>query len=889
MKSTKRYLLSLMLLASLFMLTLVGCSGKFPNDNGDHIHTLVEHEAKAPTCVDDGWSKYYTCSECDDYTTFESQAALGHDLSLVSSAEDCTHVRSCTRCSYTVEEAHVWQEGPNTPPACEENGACFYSCAICSKEKTEIITAIGHSYSDKYEYDVDVHTLTCLGCGYILTNSHEWDDGNVKKEPNCTEKGIYIYECTVCGAEKSEDIPAAGNNHVLSEYHSSENDSHIRICELCTYIEYEPHDWNESAILDSDCDNVGIRIYTCSICADKKSVVIDPTGHTYDEVYISNADTHSRVCTVCGAIHSESHTWSEGQIDKAPGCTEEGALVYSCTTCGKDKFEPIDPTGHSYGDTYTQGDDTHSRTCSSCGDVISESHVWQDSIEKEPNCTETGIRIYECTVCGKTKSEIMPTVDQHYDGEWQIIQSPTATVDGYKVLHCAFCNIVIGEQILSADAKTMPTMYMVGDYTSATSAKNEVQMTISYVDPNGQSFDGYALIKVQGASSVKYPKKNYTIKLYKDDQCDKKLKVDLGWGKESKYVMKANWVDFIQARNIVSCRLWGDMVASRRSSALQERLASLSTNGGAIDGYPIAVYMNGEFYGIYTMNVPKDEWMFDMGDSETEAIITADNWSNTDFSALLTEFTENKAGDLVANGGDWELKYYGTEDTTGDTTWVTNSFNRLILFCQQNEGEAFKAGISQYLDIDSAIDYLIHMYVIYMRDNTSKNMIWATYDGQVWFPTVYDQDATFGMVWDGMRYAAANEALPLVTDDGKIDVNFKLGSGNFIFWDRIWNACTEEILARYEELRQTILNESNIIAEFEAFRACIPESVYLADIEKWQAERDAWWGTTSGVWYEKFDYEYTYEWIGNRLDCMDAAMRNIYDNVYLPSVDNPVL
>ena len=65
--------------------------------------------------------------------------------------------------------------------------------------------------------------------------------------------------------------------------------------------------------------------------------------------------------------------------------------------------------------------------------------------------------------------------------------------------------------------------------------------------------------------------------------------------------MKANWVDFSQARNVVSCRLWGNIVTSRKTSENQQRLAALATNGGAIDGFPIAVYMNGVFHGLYTM------------------------------------------------------------------------------------------------------------------------------------------------------------------------------------------------------------------------------------------------------------------------------------------------
>ncbi len=474
----------------------------------------------------------------------------------------------------------------------------------------------------------------------------------------------------------------------------------------------------------------------------------------------------------------------------------------------------------------------------------------------------------------------------------------TAFTAGSKVRSCTVCDSVLEYIKLDADVESMPIIYLVGDYEGAyvNNEKIEVDMTATYVDPDGLSFEVFATIKAQGASSLNYAKKNYTIKFYKDAEHDSKYKVDLGWGKESKYVLKANWVDYTQARNIIACRLWGDMVKIRTASDIQERLAALKTNGGAIDGYPVAVYMNGEFHGLYTLNVPKDDWMFGMGEkdangnkSETEALMGADTWNETNFSSLIGYFKEDENGDYVTAG--WELKYCGSDDIT----WVTDSFNELIQFCWDNEGEAFKNGISEHLDVDAAIDYLIYMYVIYMRDNTSKNMLWATYDGKVWIPSVYDQDGTFGMVWDGIRYAPANEFTPRVNDGGSIDVGYDSGptttydGKRFILWDRMWNSFTEEILLRYKQLRESVLSYEYMVSAFEEFRACIPESVYEADCAKWESARAGWWTDTELAWYDKFDWDYTYEWIGNRLSYMDDAMRNVYENAYLIKTDEPAL
>ena len=79
-----------------------------------------------------------------------------------------------------------------------------------------------------------------------------------------------------------------------------------------------------------------------------------------------------------------------------------------------------DKAAHTYGD-YTQGTDNHSRTCSVCGYVDTDAHVPQETgtVDKEANCTDTGSKSYDCTVCGKTdvKVESIPAKGHNFTGE----------------------------------------------------------------------------------------------------------------------------------------------------------------------------------------------------------------------------------------------------------------------------------------------------------------------------------------------------------------------------------------------------------------------------------------------------------------------------------------
>jgi len=103
-----------------------------------------------------------------------------------------------------------------------------------------------------------------------------------------------------------------------------------------------------------------------------------------------------------------------------------------------------------------------------------------------------------------------------------------------------------------------------------------------------QQFSCYSFTTWQGHSSLEYPKKNYTARLFADQNITEKYRMIFDdWQLEHKYILKANYLDVSQVRNLIAAGLWGDMAASR--SGLHEKLHNAS-NYGAVDGFPVAVY-----------------------------------------------------------------------------------------------------------------------------------------------------------------------------------------------------------------------------------------------------------------------------------------------------------
>ena len=161
-----------------------------------------------------------------------------------------------------------------------------------------------------------------------------------------------------------------------------------------------------------------------------------------------------------------------------------------------------------------------------------------------------------------------------------------------------------------------------------------------------------------------------------------------------------------------------------------------------------------------------------------------------------------------------------------------------------------------------------------MSDNSAKNILWCTYDGKVWFPSVYDQDGTFGMVWDGYRVAPPNVMFPVIDQNGRAEDNIADANSN-ILWNRLLNVFPDKIYARYRELRESVLSEENVISVWETFLSDIPESLFDADFEKWPHEKLN--NGTAWTTYRKFDIDYIKDWYPKRLSCLDDAMEKFRD------------
>ena len=810
----------------------------------------LEHNYSEATCT-----RAAVCKECGA----KKGEKLPHDLREAT----CTQPKTCIECGTTEGEAleHNYSEATCTRAA---------ACKECGAKKGE-----------KLPHDLGEATCTqrakCKNCGAEEGQLAEHD----LTEPTCQERGV----CRVCGT-----VDGGYGQHDLGEAtcvrlaqckvcgdRFGDYGDHVfapatckapATCTECgeTEGELDDHVWQGSVCLEN---------YICAVCG--------ISGDVIEHVYIEATCTEPSVCTRCNVTAGEAkgHTWSEDDCTQLSHCTvcnfqSEDYYAHQwtfvscdtpmyCKKCKQRQSEPAGHTiveatcersayctackksqgkalGHSWATDFKYDEDNHWHYCTRCekskGDEAEHTWVYFETIA--PSCKD-GAEVYICGCAGTRAETITATIDHHAcdrDGLCKVcdIQFNVDLMRFYALSPWGSDGILrqgvflttetptkIHMSVTNEDLGGMPIIDLNGDISALTGKGPVANVSFVYSE-QGKDFECVAQLSVQGASSAGYAKKNYSVKLYEEDGSKNKVKLKDNWGKQFKYCLKANWVDYSQARNVVSGQLYGDVIATRD---VIDELTDLPS-GGAIDGYPVVVFNNGQFLGLYTMNIPKDKWMFDMEDSDekNQAIVMADQWGNS--VAMREEIAINE-NDNWKYSSYWELEYASNEDSLIDnnTTWVAKSLNELIKFVMNNDGEAFKNGIHRYADVDKCIDSMLHTFFICADDNISKNILWVTYDGTTWFSSVYDMDGTWGMQWNGnLSFKDANTHL--------ISVLASHNNNRYnLLWEKIYLNFFDKVVERYWELRQSVYNMEHITARFTAFFDQIPEGVRAAERAKW--------------------------------------------------------
>lgn len=380
---------------------------------------------------------------------------------------------------------------------------------------------------------------------------------------------------------------------------------------------------------------------------------------------------------------------------------------------------------------------------------------------------------------------------------------------------------------------TIPTVNII-NADAIENSDVELPCVIDYTDkknPDKTRLFQTCTIQWQGTSSLEYPVKNFTIKIREEGRDYYGWTPKDDWKPESRWTLKANYMDSSQSNNIGSAKFIHDFF-KQNAYPIQREMEGVRTN---IDGFPIVLMIGGKFRGIYTFNIDRYSYNnYGFCTYETNGNYT----KNT--NVLSYEFNVNNSPvfELDYSTPEKELKawndtvrfhlkhrYNGKTDTP--TEMITSgSETTEVLYNKDSHKElmdllkwmaSFKDTTSDRLrwadeledhfSVSHLIDYFLIAYVFGMIDNLGKNMVLTTYgktldsEGNqltIWYPNFYDGDSILGLdnVGANVISPGAEMSTEYVTSESRL---WKWLIEDANYWD--------QIKRRYMELRSNVVND----------------------------------------------------------------------------------
>lgn len=367
---------------------------------------------------------------------------------------------------------------------------------------------------------------------------------------------------------------------------------------------------------------------------------------------------------------------------------------------------------------------------------------------------------------------------------------------------------------------------------------------------DGLNLTTYGTIKVQGSSTSGWPKKNWTIMFYKDEIRKEELKIKIGDSLYSNYwIAKAEWIDPTMLRNHLSYELWNDITQNRKSDKKMEINNSNKNIKGARgfpNTFPIAIYLDGSFYGLSLLMLGHDPNNFNIdGQNERHLYFEFDS-RHPGF-----DYPRKKSWQkLVSYGiGTWIDGYVPANDSF--TLKQKAAIDQFGLFVNSPLTD-FTREYDKYLDKYNIIDMLLYQEIIYDWDGYGADLEIVTYDLTKWYILPWDKDTTFGLNY--------NETGLIENSENKKLFNYKKEQEDQIIWFKTYKTFTKEVEQRYSDLRKNgVFSVDNLKRKYFKLYNMIPDEI-------WQSEREKWPYRPS---VDETSPEQILDWFGKRLEMLD--------------------
>lgn len=427
-----------------------------------------------------------------------------------------------------------------------------------------------------------------------------------------------------------------------------------------------------------------------------------------------------------------------------------------------------------------------------------------------------------------------------------------------------------------------------------TTKQDNKEAFLEFWDMQGNYFKKHAILNAQGNSTMGWSKKNVSMDICDDEWIgDETPKIRIGdWVPQDSFHLKAYHTDFFKGVGAVAYKLYDQIVKTRGNMydrPWKKALINMSdigtttksfensyegeyellTDTGARcfpDGFPVAVYLNGIFYGVFSFQLKKHRDNYHMNKSNAKHVhLDGDIYEATLFNGrnnINWEMFEirNPKG-LYAIGGNKYDADVKQEEIAGEAevnAWIEagklpdgKAIDSKIKKSLQMTAEVkkyiqdfadamptikkardtyeasskseedlstLKSIYEKYFDKENMIDYMILSDLIYNYDGFGKNWQWFTYDGVKWWVGLYDTDMSFGGDIYYIRKVPTTH------------VNTSIGRPN----GYVVKYYVSEMENRYSELaRLGIISYEHIFSMLKDWTMRIGTSFYKEEYKKW--------------------------------------------------------
>ena len=405
----------------------------------------------------------------------------------------------------------------------------------------------------------------------------------------------------------------------------------------------------------------------------------------------------------------------------------------------------------------------------------------------------------------------------------------------------------------------LPIVELFGDfnstYTYATVIVSEPDS--AFAEPMSAKIKTRGVTTDQGSKH----KRNYRISFVTEDSTKMNRRF-FGLRNDNSWILDAGQMDLLRVRNRVSTDLWLDMA---RRPWYSDTLPN-ARNGSR--GQMVEVMLNGEYRGIYNMCEPIDRKQLKLKRYDEEnGIFHGELWQAYSRSRTVMMSEPKKRDKRYTTWDGFEVKY-PDKDEIGAMDWtVLETAVRWVSEADKLPTlDLFYDSIGYYFDIPVMQDYFIFIVALQALDNDCKNIYYACRD-------ITEHPRLTMVPWD-LDICLGGNYLPGVNDPETVKPERGTEWIAHVPMVNLWNNAEyhDEVIARYKELRQTVLNTDSLV---NRYRTAIEELETCGAAEREEGR----WSRDTDLGRKKLDLskemDYVEDWIRRHMDYID-------ENVFIP-------